>query len=401
MTDVKLEFDQPRSFQQFVATLVRHGLITIEKGPPTFQDREQFVEFGFALFVAWLVLSVRTNNVAIRFIRIGDSHTLLLVQSVDRQGMMPSIGEAEELPPFCVDDLSNAWPHQEADPFGCLFTNSLRFNGSSLQVGRFINRERLEIIGSCRPGIECLQCRIGQVEQLNTLIVEFPEAGRLLGGYPLLVRVKPEVFWEALSYVDPDKPDKGFCALVDSFLTVAAGIETAAQVAQANTCLQKPYQSWELDGVLWNKKQSRLLILETSAQTTSEYALRLGQEILKAWKSISGFIRAQDVRMASPRDHLKQKLLSFTAFRNIGVTKLSYVLLCLFDDEVNELAEGTLAQVARPTDKDFRFVVVGWPEEMKHVRGDLRRDWWDPQKLRELFDYYLTTVIGEARNTLR
>lgn len=397
-----LECERPRSFRRFIETLQEHGLLTKGNGRPDIVDERQLLDFGFGLFLTWLLLSVRTNQVSLRFVKLDDEHTLFLVEPNDRLGILPS--PEGHLPPYCIDDLCNSWPVGEVGPLGCLFTNTLRFNASSLGVQ--LPEDLLTQLIECDGG-NCIECRARKVSVLSRFLREYPDAGRLLGGYPVVLRVKPQLFWEVFAYVDEDNRHQSYSQLFDSFLTCFAGIKSKAYVAWSNTCLTSPFKSWELDGILWNETGDGLVVLETSAFTAPVDAPdsdKKSRHHLKQKPSSFTFtapVNAPDSDK-KPSHHLKQKLLSFTALRNMNIARLSYIMLCLFDTEPQFLDEDqVLGQVANPVDQSARWIMITWPESLRDVRAKLRRHWWDIEALRQLYAHYLDEVVRISQDTLQ
>ena len=217
---------------------------------------------------------------------------------------------------------------------------------------------------------------------LQDLITSCPDAGRVLGGYPLLLNIKPQVFLECLKEVSSDNLGRGLSQLFDCFLVTAIGLDIGADMAQANTMIYQPFKSWELDGVILKKQPTNeLVVLETSANTASAYGTVLDKRSL-----------------TQPLDHLKQKLLSFSALRNLAANRLKYIFLCLFNDEIDYLHNNdTLSQVICTADS-ASFNVIGWPGDLECVRAYLRKDWWDLELLRRLYTYYVSEAINCAKD---
>jgi hypothetical protein len=380
-----IDFEEAESFFSFLTTLSDSQQIDLDSQYRIrLNNKDQFKEFGFGLYLLWLHIHKRPRTPLLYFTGIGSDQTLFLVSPY------------QDNPYFCspkgyrpgqlyVDALEGCFKTNPNDCQFCDLRNSLLVNISYFKhtnaFKEFLTDQRLGQIKGDFPKIRnCAVCKPRYFSWLKRKIREDDRQALCLGGYPVLLDTPAKPF--ELLFREPREADRLKVETgnhFDSYLTVYLAEKFGSTKYTANAAITSPFASFEIDSAVLVEEKSgtNLLVIETA----SYY---------------------HDLKT------LKNKLLNYAALSRRGYNRFIYIYLTITQSpkvsirrETRELQEtdrdlGALSSIM--TENNFKYLNL--PPAYKDLDTNLVTDWWDKEYLRSSYDY-LMARIEELTDQLR
>lgn len=375
-------FDNHQGFVQLVKLLRSLGIIELkEKNIVGVIKPDVLDGLGFATFVA-TIAAARWKRELFVFVPYGD-RTLLALAETTARARFPVTSSRHA--------TTRLYPGVGVDPpkaHACPTHAYFAFNWSTVRADAF------PIPEECGGGSGCQEACPTALWIVSAKL-DGDAAAACLGGHGLVLPVPfavlealytdmPQVTFEeaeAGAELANDKPPTRdvrtlYMAPFDAYLTLKLAAELKAEMYAPNTYLTKPFDSAELDVVAYRTSKPHLAVVETTL--SNEEGLPLDAE-----------------RTTKPLDRLKIKYLQWLSMSMIKETTLRYVYACA----------GTFSY---PTQREwaslFKYVTESHADKVKvislgeqfSIMEDLQAGAWEPKKLREAFDWFVTEIVAKA-----
>lgn len=364
-----LEFDKSFRFMRFVTFLAKRGIVKLNSGVPSIQQRAVMDAIGLAFFVHYVARGL-TPTRRITFVPVSTSRTALLVEPLPHDDGIflrgPLGGDYAPRP---------LAPTMRATDGLCPGRAFVHANWATYMA---VKAPRLPTCNPC-PGDAC-----ATAAWVSARLGRHPgEALGLVGGHALVLDAPPEVF--ALVGTEPvvseDDPTEALedakrldMKYFDAYLTLDLAARAKAKVYIPNTQLRRPVVSpYECDVVVYDRDNSYLAIVETAMGVGPD------EEAIQEEKEERGVegMPALAVRM-------RRKYASHAGLAALRLQRYRYVYA-----SVGKLDFATDAKQERYTlhlmaaDPPMKLVVL--QELVPDVLRLREPRWWDPAVLKNGF----------------
>lgn len=314
-------------------------------------------EIGFGIFLMWfhdakyrkIVQKKDKQNIKYNFINLDNTCTLFLCAYPNTK----SKNYYEEI--FFNDNIFNKIPTGNHRHELCPLCNLLKYNLGCLD-------ETLSEVDMPVPTECCGDHKTAIIKWFKVKFQENESYIRMLGGDGCLVRVDPKIFQFLFSAIS--REENTIEQLFNSFLALYAGSLHNFDIIRANTFIISPLRSNEIDILLYNSKENKLLILET----TSENAI--------------------------DKKHLKHKIYNAAVIHVIDVITHSYKYITFGLEDDLKGSEGHIKLYESLKDKyEIDFDIISLPKEFDKIKDHKYR--FKSSDFRKIYEYYLDKINSQ------
>jgi len=374
----------PITLEDFTRLLVSENIIKHTDGEYKLLKDKIFKEIGLGIFLAWFY-SKTDRDGTFYFVKVNPKKTLFL----STHGNRFRLNHNHNLSHYS-EDIFFKTPTGNMSCLTCPVINWFKYNhGIIKSFGEEIDFPEIPY-----GGVDgCRSCKSKLKKWFVDKLKENENFGKILGGFTCVINAPPKIFKfffspsgmdEALAeentmiheledVENPPIPSNRSTntrkrggdlieTIFNAYLVMMLGMKYNFTTKYINASLKKPFETHELDGVLWNDEKKELLVLETSRE-----------------KAIDG-------------SHLKHKMYNSVLMHLLNAKKYLYLYITLGnvgDDFIRSLGHVELAKKIK--DKyDVPFEIIDMPKKylkLKNLRVTNKSD-----SFRALYNHYLSSI---------
>jgi len=372
-------------FEQFKETLKDFGLITLTPNrPPGIRDTNAFLEFGFGLYLLWIHATQRQKHFSLYFTPLGDNTTLLIVSLYDSTSHF-SLPSGYDPGSYYLDSIESLHSANPGNCNYCHLRNSFLLNLSHFKTSqafsKFLTATHLRKIQEAfhkNTADKCKACSDSYYSWLRSKINENELYGIVLGGYPIVLKIRSEIF-QLLSTepIEINRISRRTMEYMDFFFAIYLANYLKAKNYVADSTVSEPFTSYEIDCVIeiGESPSNNLLVLET---TSFHHNIR----------------------------KLRNKLLTYSALKTHISGTFLYIYLTLASDLLIHYRKGTLGTITHDNQEygtlypiiynNPDFQIIALPAQYKDLGARLKEDWWEPKYLRGSYNYYINELRAKT-----
>lgn len=318
-------------------------------------NKKVFLEVGFGIFLGWFYdhKRERFDTGQYNFINLDKDYTLFLYKSPN----MLTINNYK--PDIYVEKMFDGTPSGSRRHRLCPLCHLLKYNLGCL------DEELKDIDVPISSGESCLKHKEEIKAWVIKKIKENEKCGKMLGGDSCLLHVNPEIFeilfTEKTVRELNEKEKAGYNSLeelLNSFLVLyVASLHEFKSIA-SNARITSPILSHEIDAFLWNKRDSFLIVLETTGES------------------------------AIDRNHLKRKIYTATVLHTLDISNYVYKYITLGCEDDLRGNSGHVWLYEKLGEKyGVPFDLIPLPNRFKDVKDKNNR--FKSKTFREIYQHYL------------
>ena len=379
----------PADYWARIKVLVDANAVTppaiANKTPIAILDEDLIYELSFCFFAAWILKGALGKRLHLSFVALPRPGTVVMVLSENHSPYVaPKGGESLLMDRdyfTCPLDLNGG-----AEPAGvvrllCPVLNKLRYNLSAAAT-----RDGLE---APRKSQECCGSRKDLLWEYleRTVVKDSDRYGATLGGAVIPLSISSAIFEQYATNISIESGDLG--KLLDETLLWFAMRKSGCLMGLPHAELEEPFVSNEIDFLLYEtagEKQHKAAPAAGWSSVTSRQRLTLFET------TVGHRDEAQD-GAAPGKDHPKNKLMNFLAFRSLNFERLRFHYLSILPAKDPDRATAT----ALKSTVDFEYWSLS--DEVPSVEQDLLNYFDSPvpiARLREWHRRYVEKVEEAA-----